>query len=120
MASSRPKGKRGELELVHAANRAGFPAKRTAPMQAGLSTTWPDVLIEIPDGQIRAECKYRESLPEWLWKYLEGMDILHLRKNRKDALVVLRESDYFALLQALYPKIRGNKIDLLITDEVKP
>jgi len=95
------KGKRAERELVKILNEAGLNAQRMAPMQAGESLKFPDVLLTSPSGEnFRIEVKHRERLPEYLWNWLERVDVVYLDKNyKKEGIVLIRLSDFIKLVK---------------------
>lgn len=63
-ATSRTKGKRGELEVVQCFKDHGVEAHRTAPMQAG-TNGYGDVAISVPGFHVESKCAGRLSIAEW-------------------------------------------------------
>lgn len=78
---SRSKGARGEREIVHLFTDAGFPAKRTAPLQTFKQNDMPDVLADINGVETTIEVKLRASGYKTIYDQIEGNDLLVLRMN---------------------------------------
>lgn len=81
---SRDKGYRGERNLVKLLNEAGIKAKRI-PLSGA---TWMkgDLVIE----NMKAEVKVRKEGFKRIYDWLSGNDLLFLKADRKDYLVVMR------------------------------
>lgn len=91
------KGKRGEREVVKLLKEAGFEARRTAPLQAGESSSGdPDVML---DGKFRIEVKRRKDGFSQIYKWFVNTDFLFLRADRKDFLVVMSAETFLKLYQ---------------------
>jgi len=75
---SRNKGANFERGTVNLVKSWGIPAQRTAPMQAGLSDTYPDVKIA---GNLFCECKSYKA-------FSSGQIINNLRTEEVDFLRV--------------------------------
>lgn len=110
-SAQRRKGKCGELEVVKLAKDCGLGqgSKRTAPIQAGCGTSgFADCMIQLPSGEyIKAEVKRRESLPAWPWDWLQGHDVVAIRKNNTRWLGIVDLGDYFELLAKANGKETG-------------
>ena len=65
-ATSRRKGVRGEQAVVHIFEDAGIPAKRTAPLQAGIRGTGADVALEIPGFHVECKMAGAVRIVEWM------------------------------------------------------
>ena len=81
---SRDKGYRGERNLVKLLNEAGIEARRI-PLSGA---TWMkgDLVIE----NMKAEVKVRKEGFKRIYDWLSGNDLLFLKADRKDYLVVMR------------------------------
>lgn len=104
---SRSKGSRGELEIVRLAKEQGFPARRTAPMQAaqGGAQHFADVDLGVPS--VYLEVKRRETLavPAWcaeteLSAQLGQVPVVAWRKSSQPWRVSLPLADFLRLLKA--------------------
>jgi len=100
--SSRDKGKRGEREIVNFYCERGFPAVRTAPLQAGFVEGAADVSGV---GNFHIEVKRQEALN--IWKALEQSErdakegmvpTVHFRRNRSEWYVALSLDDFVNLI----------------------
>ena len=60
---------------------AGFPAKRTAPLQTFKENDMPDVLADINGVETTIEVKLRASGYKTIYDQIEGNDLLVLRMN---------------------------------------
>lgn len=90
MSREKAKGRRLENEVADCLTAAGIPAERV-PLSGSLGGKYKaDVVIGTPQApEAHIECKYRENLSMQLWDWLEGVDYLALRRNRKPALIVM-------------------------------
>lgn len=87
---SRRKGYRLEHELVEMLNELGYQAERI-PLSGGAKGSFSgDLLV---NGK-RAEVKGRSSGFKNLYKWLEDRDILFVRADRKEWLVIQRLKDW--------------------------
>lgn len=87
---SRRKGYRLEHELVERLNGLGYKAERI-PLSGGAKGSFSgDLLV---NGK-RAEVKGRSSGFKNLYKWLEDRDILFVRADRKEWLVIQRLKDW--------------------------
>jgi len=87
------KGYRGERNLVQILKKAGFEAQRI-PLSGSTSFAKGDILIE----KKRMEVKWRKDGFKQLYKWLENVDYLALKADRKEYLVVMRLSEFIELL----------------------
>ena len=112
---SRDKGRRWERDSVHIAQAYGLDATADGWKQCkDGDDTYSDVQImgrryfgDLDEGStlfgydhvtLRAECKHREDIPLKLWKWLEGHDVLLLKRNNKTPLAVMPYTEYLALI----------------------
>jgi len=76
----------------------GVPAERV-PLSGSLGGKYSDDIvlgtIDHPEGRI--ECKNRESIGDYLWKWLETATYLVLKKNHKQMLVVIPIDEFIRL-----------------------
>lgn len=95
-ASQRRKGKRGELEVVRWLRDLGVEARRV-PL-SGAAPGYPgDVVAKVPGvGRLILQVKRRRSLPGWLG--LDGADLVVLREDRGQWLVLMGAGLFQALL----------------------
>ncbi len=91
---SRNKGYRGEHELVCLLKRAGINAVRV-PLSGATEFAKGDVLVE---GRT-CEVKLRKAGFKELYRWIEGKDLLFLKADRKEYLVVMRVKDLVELLK---------------------
>lgn len=95
--ANRDKGYRGETIFRKKFEESDIDCKRKA--HPGIKG---DLRIETTSLGIEAmEVKNRDSLANYLWDYLEGVEYLGLKKNRKEPLVVMRLDKLIGLLQKL-------------------
>ncbi|HON72403.1 MAG TPA: hypothetical protein PK512_03660 [bacterium] len=87
---SRDKGYRLEHELVEKLKELGLEAERVPLSGAGGGSFSGDLIVE---GKI-AEVKGRKDGFKSLYKWLEERDILFIRADRKEWLVVVRLKDW--------------------------
>ena len=81
---SRDKGYRGERNLVKLLNEAGIEARRI-PLSGA---TWMKGDLVIVN--MKAEVKVRKEGFKRIYDWLSGNDLLFLKADRKDYLVVMR------------------------------
>jgi hypothetical protein len=86
---SRNKGSREELALVHALQRAGLAAEKTPLSGAAGGRSAGDVSVPLLGVDRRIEVKIRADGFREIYKWLGGNDLLVIRANRKEPLVVL-------------------------------
>lgn len=99
MASrSKAKGNAFEREVVEAAKLFGLEAKRAWGSNGASmgEAEEVDVLIE----GIRVQCKRRAALPAYL-QIPEGCDVVVVRQDRGDCLVLLPLEEYLRCLKML-------------------
>jgi Holliday junction resolvase len=84
---SRDKGYRLEHELVQKLQEMGFLAERV-PLSGGAGGSFTGDLI-VGDGR-RVEVKGRASGFKQIYKWLENVDFLFIRSDRKEWLVITR------------------------------
>lgn len=93
------KGKRGEREVVKLLKEAGFEARRTAPLQAGESSSGvPDVEL---DKRFKIEVKRRKSGFKQIYDWLKDADFLFVRADRKDYIVAMSFQTFLELYLAV-------------------
>lgn len=94
--SQRDKGARFEREIVRTINAApcGLSARRV-PLSGAVEGYEGDVIVELPNHrELKVECKCGQQVPGFFYKHLEGNDALIVRRDRQQALIVLRLSDW--------------------------
>jgi Holliday junction resolvase len=98
-AKHRRKGSRVEREIVEAHRELGVQAKRV-PLSGSASDFPGDVLIGLDEGEIRGEVKARREGAGFvqLERWLGANDVLFLRRNHTDPLVVLPWATWARLL----------------------
>lgn len=99
---SKTKGDSEERSIVNLHRDWGFRAERTLEKGARSdgSATWDIDIYAFGEHEtpLIGECKCRESIGDWVWKYLGENDFLTLRKNRKQRLYVMPENIWKRLL----------------------
>jgi hypothetical protein len=98
----RRKGSRIEREHVAALRELGLDAERV-PLSGGAGGSFAgDVVIRLPIGELRAESKARKAGAGFatLGRWLGGLDLLILRRDRTAPMVVLPWSTFTRLLRA--------------------
>lgn len=95
---SKDKGYRGEYNLVKRLHELGIQAKRV-PLSGGTSFQKHDIVFD----NIVAEVKLRKKLP--LYEWLGDANILFVKQDYDDYLVVLRLEDFVEL----YKKAKGHE-----------
>lgn len=89
---SAEKGKAKERELVRRHKEIGIHAERVAPLQASRNGNWGDIDI-YPWGEEGgawvSEVKSGQQVPKSIQKWLNENDILFLRPDREEWVVVL-------------------------------
>tara|TARA_R100000664_G_C2726859_1_gene118571 strand:+ start:648 stop:938 length:291 start_codon:yes stop_codon:yes gene_type:complete len=88
---SRDKGARIEREVTHLFKEAGFKTIRTGTLQTYKPNDAPDIIAD----QYRIEVKARANGFKQIYQYLEGNDLLVLRADNKEPLVVQPLSQWF-------------------------
>lgn len=91
---SRDKGYRGERYFVNKFKDAGLNAVRV-PLSGATEFEKSDLFVE----GLKAEVKVRHDGFKELYKWLEGKDILCLKADRQDGLVVLPVDKFIELLK---------------------
>ena len=96
-AKSRTKGRRAEQEIVNLAKAAGLEASRE-----WANAQHPDPSMRACDVLVagkRAQVKVMASGFAKLYAGLEGVELLFVRRDHSEWLVVLRADDYLELLK---------------------
>ncbi len=96
---SSQKGYRGEREAVKFFEAAGFKAKRR-PISGGGSESLADVIVERDGEHFEVEVKRRKDGWRNFYKWLEHADILYLRADRKEPLIVLTKEAFLKLCKS--------------------
>jgi hypothetical protein len=86
---SRDKGARGERHLVHLLQAAGFAAERVPLSGAAGGRYCGDVSVPLLGGDRTVEVKARASGFRELYRWLNGRDLLVVRADRREPLVVV-------------------------------
>jgi len=94
------KGKRGEREIVRILREEGIDAKRV-PLSGSTDFQKGDVVFSVEGYRMIAEVKFWAKRFSWLYKMLEGRDILFCRGDREEWLVVMRLDDWLKLKDSL-------------------
>lgn len=84
-ARSRNKGSRGELALVHLLQDNGFAAEKIS----GMYKPGPDLSVPLLGIDRSVEIKRRADGFKQLYAWLDGADLLVVRADRREPLVVL-------------------------------
>lgn len=96
---SRRKGARAELALVKVLQNNGFAAEKTS----GMYKPGPDLSVPLLGVDQRVEVKVRAHGFNQLYKWLEGADLLIVRADRSEPLVVVPLSLAIQIAQAAEP-----------------
>jgi len=105
-AYSRNKGASFERDTVNLLKSWGINAQRTAPMQAGLSDTYPDVKIE---NGLFCECKSYKTFPSSkIIETLKGhnVDLMRIKITNKGSFWAIRDDLFKKLLDAYSKEIK--------------
>lgn len=94
--SQRQKGYRGEHNLVKKLKEAGVPAQRV-PLSGASEFQKGDVIV---DGKV-AEVKVRKDDFKRIYQWLEDKDLLFIKSDRKDYLVVMKLDDFIKQVQLI-------------------
>jgi hypothetical protein len=86
--ASRAKGARGERHFVHLLQAAGFAAERVPLSGAAGGRYVGDVSVPLLGIDRTVECKVRARGFRELYGWLEGRDLLVVRADRSEPLVV--------------------------------
>jgi len=100
--SSRIKGYGGEKEVERKLKEAGLEAKRV-PLSGAVEGFWGDVVFNVDGREMTGEVKRRKAGFSKLYQWLARKDILFLREDREDWLVVLRMEDWLELVKKEKP-----------------
>lgn len=92
----REKGARFERAVVEAMNAFGMDAKRV-PLSGAATGFKGDVVFSINGESKRAECKSRKDGFKVIRSWLGDNDILAIKDDRTEPLIVMRLSDYCIL-----------------------
>jgi Holliday junction resolvase len=87
--ASRQKGNRLERELVHALQNAGFAAERVPLSGAAGGRFGADLSVPLLGADRRVEVKCRGDGFRQLYTWLNGADLLIVRADRSEPLVVV-------------------------------
>lgn len=115
MGRSKRKGSRIERELVSLHRAEGISARRV-PLSGAAAATFGadlagDVVIDLPQGgELRAEVKARANGEGFktLEKWLGSKDLLFLRRDRAEPLVLMPFALYVSLLKGSKAKTEAN------------
>lgn len=92
------KGYRVENEIEKAFTSSGVNAKRI-PLSGSTDFAKGDVQIVLKDRVLTAEVKARKDGFKQIYEWLDDKDLLVIKADRKEPLVVLRLVDYIKLLR---------------------
>jgi hypothetical protein len=87
--ASRQKGDRAERRLVHLLQAAGFAAERVPLSGAARGRFGGDVSVPLLGSDRRVEVKCRAVGFREIYKWLDGGDLLVVRADRSEPLVVV-------------------------------
>jgi hypothetical protein len=82
---SREKGRRAELTLVHRLQDAGLAAEKSS--RTGYAGS--DISVPLLGRDLKCECKVRGTGFKQIYTWLEGADLLIVRADRSQPLVVI-------------------------------
>lgn len=95
-SKSTQKGDRFDREFRKTLNDAGIPAEKILLSDQKFHKEPGDVLF---NGNWKAELKHRESISKQLWAWLEGVDVLALKRNNHKTLIVMDFRTFIDLIQ---------------------
>jgi Holliday junction resolvase len=87
--ASRDKGNRAERAIVHLLQEAGFAADRVPLSGAARGRFGGDVSMPLLGRDLRLEVKCRGDGFRELYKWLAGADVLIVRADRSEPLVIV-------------------------------
>lgn len=90
---SKDKGYRGENELRKKLEDRGIPTKRV-PLSGASDFQKGDLILDIKDKKILGEVKWRKNGFKQIYKWIEEADVLFIKRDYSDYLVVQRLKDY--------------------------
>ncbi len=98
--ASRDKGARNETALVNTFRGAGIPAERVplSGQRGGLFAG--DIHIPTHAGQFKIEAKLRKDAFRELYNWIDGNHAVVVRADRKEALAVIRLTDFMEFFRA--------------------
>ena len=98
--AARQKGDRFERQVVDACQADGIPAQRVPLSGAAGGMFGGDIQVETRVGRQKLECKSRAD--KWVAEYgwLEGNDLLVVKRDRSEPLVIMRLADWIKLAKA--------------------
>lgn len=96
---SRSKGARFEREIVNSLKSRGYLAERI-PLSGAMGTFKGDVQVKIGNRTLKFECKSLSNGFKFLYSKLGDNDALILRADKKEALIVLKFSQWLEDLSA--------------------
>ena len=112
--ASKQKGSRNERGLVKLLIAAGFAASRT-PLSGALRESryggGCDVIVPLFGREHRIECKHHASGFARLYRWLVGVDLLVVRADRAEPLVVMPLSTLLAIAKQADLTIEGKLIE---------
>lgn len=88
MVDSRRKGYRTEYEIVKRLRDCGINTKRV-PLSGGAPDFSGDILLKIGEKEYRCEVKARKDGFKQIYKWLEERDILIIKADRKEYLILV-------------------------------
>jgi Holliday junction resolvase len=100
--SNKIKGSRVEREIVHLHKDNNIDAKRV-PLSGAVEGYKGDIIVSLPNKELVAEVKARKNGNGFttIEKWLGDNDILFLKRNNKESLVVLPFNVYINILSEL-------------------
>ncbi len=96
---SRDKGSRFERQIVDELRGAGLDAYRI-PLSGASVGFKSDVEVRLPGRKLTIEAKSRASGFTFIYQHIEGSDLLAIKADRKEPLVVMRLNDLAAIMGA--------------------
>lgn len=91
---SRDKGARNERELVNLLRERGIHAERVPLSGAAHGSFSGDIIATLGGRLQRIECKVRADGFKQIYGWLDGNDILAIKRDRDEWLVVMTMEDY--------------------------
>lgn len=95
--ASRAKGDRFERSCVDQLNTLGFKAQRVPLSGAAGGMFGSDIHVETPGRRLTVECKTRKRAWTDLFGWLPGNDMLLIKADRTDTLVVMSMETFASL-----------------------
>ena len=102
---SRDKGARIERAIVHALQAGGFAAERVPLSGAAGGRYSGDIVLRLMGRDLCLEANARANGFRELYSWLDQRDVLIVKADRREALVVVRRCPAVEIAQATNPKV---------------